>query len=862
MNLVIVESPAKSKTINKYLGSGYTVLASFGHIRDLPSKDGSVLPEQDFAMTYEISDKSTKHVKALADAAKTADIIYLATDPDREGEAISWHVVEALKERKALRKNAAVKRIVFNEITKKAVLNAIANPRDIDMDLVNAQQARRALDYLVGFTLSPVLWRKLPGSKSAGRVQSVALRLICDRELEIEKFITQEYWDITLDLYNPRNEKISAMLTHVNGQKLDKFALNNEKAAKDVASALKAKQYRVTNVEKKQAKRNPYPPFTTSSLQQDASRKLGLGAERTMRIAQKLYEGVDVGGDTVGLITYMRTDGVQVSMDAVQETRGLIGKQFGQNYVPSSPRMYKTKAKNAQEAHEAIRPTDITRTPESVANYLDKDQLKLYTLIWNRMVASQMESAVLDQVAVIIDTNDSYATCRATGSTVRFDGFYRVYAETKDEDKEGDEHSQALPDVAQGENLRLETVSPDQHFTQPPPRYSEASLVKTMEELGIGRPSTYASIISVLQDREYVRLDKRRFIPEERGRLVTAFLSNFFERYVQFDFTAQLENQLDEISDGKIAWKEVLREFWTDFFANITEVKEFDIGQILHTLEATLEHHLFPKTGEGKDPHVCPQCSNGRLSLKVGKFGFFIACSNYPECRYTKQIGIDQGGGEGAVDAGHALMEPKILGNDSATGLPVSLRKGPYGMYIQLGEMQKGSKEKPKRATLPPSIKPEEVDLAKAQAILSLPRELGKHPDDGKVIKAGIGRFGPYIQHEKKFVSLKAGDDVLSIGINRAVVLLSEEKTKKTVEPLRNLGKHPEEAGDIVVLDGRYGPYVKHGKINATLPKGVTVEEVTLEQAVGLLAAQAEKKGVKKKAPVKKATTKKTKKTE
>lgn len=865
MNIVIVESPAKSKTINKYLGSGYKVMASFGHIRDLPSKDGSVLPEQDFAMTYEISDKSTKHVKTIADAAKTADIIYLATDPDREGEAISWHVVEALKERKALKKDTKIKRIVFNEITKKAVLHAIENPRDIDMDLVNAQQARRALDYLVGFTLSPVLWRKLPGSKSAGRVQSVALRLICDRELEIEKFITQEYWDVMLDLHNQREEKISAMLTHINGKKLDKFALTNEAAAKDVVNALKNKQYHVANIEKKQAKRNPYPPFTTSSLQQDASHKLGFGAERTMRIAQKLYEGIDLDGDTVGLITYMRTDGVQVSIEAIQETRGLIGKQFGQNYVPNSPRMYKSKAKNAQEAHEAIRPTDITRTPDKVARFLDKDQLKLYTLIWNRMVASQMESAVLDQVAVTIETNDTYAVCRATGSTIRFDGFYRVYADTKDEDKEGsDENSQTLPEVAQGETLQLKKINPAQHFTQPPPRYSEASLVKTLEELGIGRPSTYASIISVLQSREYVRLDKRRFIPEERGRLVTAFLTSFFERYVQFDFTAQLENQLDEVSDGKIAWKQVLKDFWVDFYKNINEVKEFDIPHILHTLESILEHHLFPKE-DGKDPHVCPQCSKGRLSLKVGKFGFFIACSNYPDCRYTKQIGTASSAEGGSEGGDSAIIEPKILGKDSASGLAVSLRKGPYGMYLQLGEMEKGSKEKPKRMSLPANIKPEDVTLAQAQALLSLPREVGKHPEDGKSIKANIGRFGPYIQHEKKFVSLKGEDDVLTIGINRAVVLLSEEKTKKTTEPLRTLGKHPEDKGDVTVMDGRYGPYVKHGKTNATLPKGTSVDEITLEKALELLEAQAAKKGTgkktrAKKAPAKKAATKKAKK--
>ena len=844
MHVVIVESPAKSKTINKYLGKDYKVIASFGHIRDLPSKDGSVRPDNDFDMTYEISPKSTKHVKAIADAVKGADTVFLATDPDREGEAISWHVVEALKERKALKKSVTVKRVVFNEITKKAVLHAIANPRDIDMDLVNAQQARRALDYLVGFTLSPVLWRKLPGSKSAGRVQSVALRLICEREDEIEQFIVQEYWDVALDLLTKDQSAVNAKLTHIDGKKLDKFAYPTKKDVDVVVEQLKKRQYQVTDVEKKQQRRNPFAPFTTSSLQQEASRKLGFGASRTMQIAQKLYEGVDVGGETVGVITYMRTDGVQVSDEAIAATRQLIEKQFGQPYLPKSKRVYTAKAKNAQEAHEAIRPTDVTRTPDYMAKFLDKDQLKLYTLIWNRMIASQMESVVIDQVIATIDTADHYATCRAIGSTIRFDGFYRLYREDKDDDTD-EEGNNRLPPLEKGEALALEKVNPAQHFTQPPPRYTEASLVKKMEELGIGRPSTYASIISVLQDRNYVLLEKKRFVPEERGRLVTAFLKSFFERYVEYDFTAKLENQLDDISAGLLFWKKVLEDFWKDFYSNINSVKDCEFSAILEKLGQLLDHHLFPPREDGKDPHACPECSNGKLSLKLGKFGSFIGCSNYPECRYTKQIGQESSAqdNQNGDESKPQNFEPKILGTDSDTGLDISLRKGPYGFYIQVGEAKKGSKEKPKRVAVPESFSPQTLELQAAIGLLSLPRDVGTHPESGKVIKAGIGRFGPYIQHEKTFVSLK-DDDVLTVGINRAVDLLAQNAkgAKKSAEPLKTLGKHPEDGKDITVFDGRYGPYVKHDKTNASLPKGMTVESVTLEDALPLLAAQKEKK--------------------
>lgn len=839
MHLVIVESPAKAKTINKYLGKDYQVLASFGHIRDLPSKDGSVEPDNDFAMHYQISPDSTRHVKSISDAVKKADTIYLATDPDREGEAISWHIVEVLKQKKALKKDIKVYRIAFNEITKKAVQEAVANPRELDMDLINAQQARRALDYLVGFTLSPVLWRKLPGSRSAGRVQSVALRLICERESEIEVFIPKEFWDIKLDMLTARQDPFTARLTHVDGKKLDQFDLNNESSATKVAANLKDKQYRITNVEKKQSKRNPQPPFTTSSLQQEASRKLGFGAKKTMMVAQKLYEGVDIGGETVGLITYMRTDGVTVSQEAIQATRGLIGSQYGDKYLPEKQRFYATKAKNAQEAHEAIRPTDVRRKPKDIGGYLDKDQLALYELVWKRMVASQMESAVLNQTAVTIESTDKYAGLRANGSVIKFDGFYTLYREGRDDAKDDDENA-LLPAMEQGEDVALKDVTPAQHFTQAPPRYTEASLVKRLEELGIGRPSTYASIISVLQDREYVKLDKKRFVAEDRGRVVTAFLESFFKRYVEYDFTAQLEESLDDVSDGKINWKDLLRDFWKDFNANIKDVKERDIPEILAAMETLLERHIFPVDEQGHIDKTCPSCKTGTLSLKNGKFGAFAACSNYPECRYTRQLGSSEGeggeGGESTIDPN----SPKVLGVDSISGMEVTLRKGPYGFYVQLGEPVE--KEKPKRQSLPKGVQPEDMTLEKALSLLALPREVGMHPDTGKPIVANIGRFGPYLQHDGKFTSLKGDDDVLTIGINRAVAVIAESGKKASNEPLRDLGKHPETGKDIKVYDGRYGPYVKHEKINASLPKGTTPDAITLEEAVQLIAAQAEKK--------------------
>lgn len=848
MNVVVVESPAKAKTINKYLGKDYHVLASFGHVRDLPAKDGSVRPDEDFAITYMVDDDAKKQITAIAKAVKGSEKLILATDPDREGEAISWHVLEALKESKALPKSVGIERVVFNEITKNAILDAMKHPRAIDMDLVNAQQARRALDYLVGFTLSPVLWRKLPGSKSAGRVQSVALRLICERDEEIEKFLSQEYWDIRIALQSGDKPVFKARLTHWQGSKLDKFDIPNEARAKEISAALEAKQYAVASIEPKQVRRHPYPPFTTSTLQQDASRKLGFGAKRTMQIAQKLYEGVDIGGETTGLITYMRTDGVTVAQEAILAARGLIVKKYGENYMPAAPRIYKTKQKNAQEAHEAIRPTDVTRTPDSVRAALDPDMFRLYELIWKRMMASQMESAIFDQVAVDIVSHDKQAMLRATGSVMRFDGFLTLYQESKDDD-EMDEESRALPPLTDGEALAAKEVLPEQHFTEPPPRYTEASLVKKLEELGIGRPSTYASIISVLQERSYVKLDKKRFIAEARGRIVNAFLESFFMRYVEYDFTAQLEERLDEISAGKIDWKAVLRDWWQQFIVTVNETKQITNPQVLETLDKMLEPYIYRNVAEGVDPRVCPVCGTGRLGLKTGKFGAFLGCSNYPTCSYTKELA--SAGSEGADSAQPATTnEPKLLGVDPKSGLDVLLKKGPYGMYVQLG-----NEKKPKRASLPKHIPPDDVPLETALALLSLPREIGAHPETGKMITASIGRFGPYLLHDGKYVSLKGDDDLLTIGINRAVTLIAEKKEgggRAGATPLKSLGNHPD-GGTVALYSGKYGPYVKHGKDNASLPKNAEVETFTLEEAVALLAAKSG--SGKKKKPV--AKTKK-----
>ncbi len=839
MDVVVVESPAKAKTIGKYLGDKYVVLASYGHVRDLPAKDGSVRPDEDFAMTYETEGRAVGRLRDIANALRKADNLFLATDPDREGEAISWHVLNALNDMKAVG-STPVRRVVFHEITKDSVKQAIAQPRDLDMNLVNAQQARRALDYLVGFTLSPVLWRKLPGSRSAGRVQSVALRLICERELEIEGFTAREYWTIEADFTTTNGDVITAKLVGVNGEKLDKFALGNEADAKRIVEqAQRATGFAVRDLEKKEVRRNPPPPFTTSTLQQEASRKLRFSARRTMDIAQHLYEGVDLGGETTGLITYMRTDGVSIANEALTSVRRVIGSEYGDAYVPSSPRMYKATAKNAQEAHEAIRPTDASRTPEKVRRYLADDEAKLYELIWKRTLASQMEGARLEQAAITITPNDAKIEFRATGQIVLFDGFLRLYREGRDDQGAADaatadrDDERRLPNVKKGDALQRNEVRPAQHFTEPPPRYTEASLVKKLEELGIGRPSTYASILSVLQERNYVRLDKSRFHPEDRGRLVTAFLENFFKRYVEYDFTARLEEQLDNISSGELDWKAVLREFWDAFIKAVDDTKDLRVREVLDVLDAALGPYFF-KSENGADPRVCPTCGKGRLSIKLGKFGAFIGCSNYPECKYTRAL---EAGGE--ADTG-----PRELGKDPETGLPVTVKKGPYGHYVQRGEPVEGEKTKPKRVSIPRNIPVGEITLEQSLGLLTLPREIGPHPETKEMIYAGIGRFGPYLHHQKAYASLPADDDVLAVGLNRAVHLLAEAALRKgnrggAAAALKELGAHPQDGKPVTVHSGRYGPYVKHGKTNATLPKGVDPTEVTLEQAMPLLAARA-----------------------
>jgi DNA topoisomerase-1 len=835
MNVVIVESPAKAKTINKYLGRDYKVVASYGHVRDLPAKDGSVLPDSDFAMSWEVDGKSEKHVRAMAEAVRGADRLYLATDPDREGEAISWHINEVLKSRRAL-KGVDVKRVVFNEVTRNAVLDAFTKPRDIDIELVDAYLARRALDYLVGFTLSPVLWRKLPGSRSAGRVQSVALRLICEREAEIEAFKPREYWTVEVEFTTEAGEKFTARLTRLDGKKLDRYDLDNEAKARAAADAIVAAPgFTVTSIERRQTRRHPFPPFTTSTLQQEASRKLGFGASRTMRLAQQLYEGVELDGETVGLITYMRTDGVAIAGEAIAAARGLIAKEFGDRYLPNSPRVYRSPAKNAQEAHEAIRPTDLARKPGDVARHLDSDHRRLYELIWKRTIASQMESAVLDQVAVDIADPSVRLGLHATGTTIAFDGFLKLYQEDRDDASE-DEENRRLPAMREKERLGRGTVTPSQHFTQPPPRYSEASLVKKLEELGIGRPSTYASILQVLQDRAYVKLDKRRFVPEDRGRLVTAFLSAFFERYVEYNFTADLENQLDDISGGRVDWKEVLRNFWRDFSGAVNGTKELKIGDVIKTLDEELGRHFFPDDGTGRDVRLCPVCEAGKLSLKLGRFGAFIGCSNYPNCRYTRALGIESEG-----DAKAQAVPDTELGQDPATGQPVTIKRGPYGHYIQLGAGENG--DKPKRVALPRGMEPASMTFDIAIKLLSLPREIGRDPDSGETITAGIGRFGPYIKRGTIYASLGADDDVLNIGLNRAVTVLAEAKTgggRRGPQLLRELGKHPD-GGTVGLYRGRYGPYVGHDGLIASLPKAADPDRVTLEEALPLLAAQKAK---------------------
>jgi len=846
MDVMVVESPSKAKTIGKYLGPGYTVLASYGHVRDLPPKDGSVRPDEDFAMDWEVDSASQKRIDAIAKAITKGGKLLLATDPDREGEAISWHVLEILAKKKALA-GVDVKRVTFNSITKQSVLDAVAHPRDLDQPLIDAYLARRALDYLVGFNLSPVLWRKLPGSRSAGRVQSVALRLICERESEIEVFKSREYWTVDALFGTAKKATLKARLTHLDGRKLDKFDINTAERAEAAKKEIERRAFSVASIDRRQVRRNPPPPFITSTLQQEASRKLGVGAATAMRIAQKLYEGVDIGGETVGLITYMRTDGVQLSPEAIGQTRRLIETKYGQNYVPASPRVYTSKAKNAQEAHEAVRPTDLFRLPQDVAQYLDKDQLGLYELIWKRTVASQMESAVLDQVTVDIASGDKTVQLRTTGSVVKFPGFLTLYDEGQDEKAEDDENATILPDVQEAEALERREVIPEQHFTEPPPRYSEASLVKKLEELGIGRPSTYASIIEVLQRRNYVKIDRKRFIPEDRGRIVTSFLQTYFPRYVEYGFTAHLEEELDDISSGKAEWHQVLREFWKAFSAAVGETKELRVREVLDKLDEELGPHFFPANDNGgKSPRSCPSCADGRLGLKLGKFGAFIGCSNYPTCKFTRKLGIVDP--EKDALSGANLNEPKLLGTDEGTGKVVTLRNGPYGLYIQLGEAE--GKEKPKRASLLKGMTPDELTFEKAQQILSLPRELGPHPEDKEMVLAGVGKFGPYVRHGAKYKSIPADESVLEIGMNRAVALLAEAKAtgrgRAAVKPLRVVGAHPADNAPIELYEGRYGMYVKHGGINATVPNDLKPEELTADQAVSLLAERAAKGGAKK----------------
>ncbi|MFC3087674.1 type I DNA topoisomerase [Tabrizicola soli] len=832
MPVVVVESPAKAKTINKYLGPDFTVLASYGHVRDLPAKDGSVDPEHGFEMLWEVAPESKKHIRAIAEALKSDDTLILATDPDREGEAISWHLKEALQS--SLKKGKNVARVTFNAITKDAVTKAMKEPREVDQALVEAYLARRALDYLVGFTLSPVLWRKLPGAKSAGRVQSVCLRLIVEREMEIEAFKAQEYWTVKAVFRTPRGQEFEAGMVTLGGRKLAKFDIPTATAAELAVQAAKHRDFKVAAVESKPATRNPWPPFMTSTLQQEASRKYGMGAKQCMNAAQRLYEA--------GYITYMRTDGIDMAPEAVMAARDEIKRRFGAEYVPESPRMYKNKAKNAQEAHECIRPTDMGLGPEKIR--VEDDQRKLYDLIWKRTISSQMAAARLERTAVDVVSPDGEVGFRANGQVVLFDGYLKVYDQGRDDE---DDEEGRLPQVMQGEALAKGAITPDQHFTQPPPRYTEATLVKRMEELGIGRPSTYASILTTIVDREYVRKDKNRLFPEDKGRLVTAFLANFFKRYVEYDFTADLEAELDDVSAGDRDYKDVLARFWRDFSAAIAETADLRIGEVLEKLDEFLAPHLYPPRADGGDPRACPTCGTGRLHLKTARSGgAFIGCGNYPECRYTRPL---------AGDAESVASDGRVLGQDE-NGLEISLRAGRFGPYVQRGEASE-AQPKPDRASLPKGWTPDSLTLERALALLSLPREVGMHPEDGVLVEAGIGRFGPYVKHGPVYANLPEVEEVFSIGMNRAVEVLAQKAARgrgrgAAVGPLKVLGAHPD-GGEVQVMPGKYGPYVKWEKVNATLPKGVEPEAVTLEEALVLIAEKAGKSGAKKKAPAKKA---------
>jgi DNA topoisomerase-1 len=840
MNVLIVESPGKVKSISKYLGSDYKVLASFGHIRDLPSKDGSVKPDDDFSMVWDVDARAASKIKDIAAAVKGADKLILATDPDREGEAISWHILEVLRSKNLLGK-MPIERVAFNAITKTAVTEAILHPREINQELVDAYLARRALDYLVGFTLSPVLWRKLPGARSAGRVQSVALRLVVEREQEIEAFKAQEYWSIDADL-SAAGGSFQTRLVQLDGKKIEKLSLTNQADADRAVAAIQSQSFSVASVEASPVRDNPKPPFKTSTLQQEASRKLGFNAKRTMQIAQGLYEGVELDGDVTGLITYMRTDGITMVGEAINECRDVIASRYGQKYVPGSARAYTNNAANAQEAHEAVRPTSFARSPEQMAKFLDADAARLYELIWKRAMASQMESAQLERTTVEVLSADKKITLRATGTVTLFDGYQVLYQEGQDD--ADDEGGSRLPKLAAGDATKVDSINPAQHFTEPPPRYSEASLVKKMEELGIGRPSTYASILSTLRDRAYVRMDRQRFIPEDKGRLVTTFLNSFFKRYVAYDFTADLEEKLDEISGGKLEWKTLLRDFWTEFSAAVGETKDLKIRDVIDELDSVLSNHIFPAGEEGIDPRKCPSCENGRLNLKLGRFGAFVGCTNYPECKFTRQLGAKPGEG----DAG-----PVEIGLFPDSEDMITLRTGRFGPYVQRGEG-----EKPKRSGLPKGTDKSDVDLELAVKLLNLPREVGLHPEDGKKITSNFGRFGPYVYHDGIYASLPSPEDVFEIGLNHAVTLIAEKKAKgpgrRGAQQLKDLGAALG-GKPIKVLKGKFGPYVSDGETNATLPEGTEPDSVTMEQALALIAERAAKGGKKKK-PAKAAKAK------
>ena len=838
MDLVIVESPAKAKTINKYLGNDYKVLASFGHVRDLPEKNGSVDPDEEFSMIWEVQSASGQRLNEIADYLKKSDRLILATDPDREGEAISWHVLEVMREKGVL-DGKQIQRVVFNAITRNAVTEAMNHPRELDEKLVHAYLARRALDYLVGFNLSPVLWRKLPGARSAGRVQSVALKLICERELEIEKFIPREYWSVSADFTTQNGDKLPTRLTLLKGGKVEKFTLTNEAEAMAAKDAIESGRFKVNRIESKPGQRNPSAPFTTSTLQQEAARKLGFNAKRTMQIAQLLYQGIEIDGEATGLITYMRTDGTQIAPEAVTETRDVIKADFGPDYLPEKAREYQTKAANAQEAHEAIRPTSLTRRPEYIASTLDADQAKLYELIWKRTMASQMENARVQRTTIDI-TDESEATgLRASGTVITFPGFLKLYEEGKDDEKSDKEEEQTLPQVTEGMPLDLQKVSPDQHFTEPPPRFSEATLVKKMEELGIGRPSTYASVLSVLRDRDYVFMDRNRFHPQDKGRLVTSFLESFFNQYVEYDFTAALEGDLDKVSNGDLDYKDVLRKFWENFSYSVDATMEIRNTQILDKMNEVLGPHIFKDTGDG-DPRICPKCNEGELSLKTGKFGAFVGCTRYPECRFTRPFAQAEGR-EGDIE--------RELGNDPETGLIVYLKDGRFGPYIQLGDAGEDN-EKPKRSGLPKDMRPADMTLDYALRLLSLPRLVGKHPETGEDITADLGRYGPYLKHGKQSASLETVDEIFEIGVNRAVTVIAEKKSKAPARGssvIKELGEHPDDGKPVNIMNGRYGPYVKHNKINATIPKDEEPDSVTLERALELIAARVAKAGAGKK---------------